>query len=98
VVGPALFTALSLRDGGCRHPGCDRPVDWCDAHHVVPVERGGPTALANLVLTCRRHHVLVHQAGWRQRLDADGTLHVTDPSGRTHTSHPPGPPGAARSP
>jgi 5-methylcytosine-specific restriction protein A len=93
VVSPGLFTALSLRDGGCRHPGCDRPVDWCDAHHVVPVADGGPTSLANLVLKCRRHHTLAHQPGWHERLAPDGTLHVVDPAGRTHTSHPPGPPG-----
>jgi hypothetical protein len=80
-----------LRDGGCRHPGCDRPEAWCDAHHVIPFGRGGTTCLANLVLSCRRHHTLAHQPGWSHRLEPDGTLHVTNPMGATHTSHPPGP-------
>ena len=30
VVSPAQRTALAVRDGGCRYPGCDRPVAWCD--------------------------------------------------------------------
>jgi hypothetical protein len=34
VVAPAQRTALMVRDGGCRFPGCDRPVAWCDAHHL----------------------------------------------------------------
>jgi hypothetical protein len=34
---PALFSALALRDGHCRMvEGCDRPPEWCDAHHVIP--------------------------------------------------------------
>jgi hypothetical protein len=28
--------ALTLRDGGCVFPGCDRPPGWCEAHHVNP--------------------------------------------------------------
>jgi len=27
--------ALELRDGQCVFPGCDAPVNWCDAHHVL---------------------------------------------------------------
>jgi hypothetical protein len=61
--------ALSVRDGGCRHPGCDRPPGWCDAHHVVPWTTGGPTALQNLVLLCDRHHQVVHQPGWTAKFD-----------------------------
>jgi hypothetical protein len=61
--------ALSVRDGGCRHPGCDRPPGWCDAHHVVAWTAGGPTALPNLVLLCDRHHQVVHQPGWTSKFD-----------------------------
>jgi hypothetical protein len=34
VVSAAQRTALAVRDGGCRFPGCDRPPAWCEAHHV----------------------------------------------------------------
>ena len=85
----AQWAALTVRDGGCRHPGCDRPSSMCDAHHVIAFEDYGRTDLLNMVLKCRRHHMLSHRAGWSERLDADGTYHVTDPTGRTTTSHPP---------
>ncbi len=61
VVSPALRRATIVRDRGCRFPGCDRPHAWCDAHHVVHWADGGPTALSNLVLLCRRHHRMIHE-------------------------------------
>jgi hypothetical protein len=63
VVSPALRRAVIVRDRRCRFPGCDRPHSWCDAHHVVHWADGGPTALPNLILLCRRHHRMVHQGG-----------------------------------
>lgn len=35
-----LFTgaqrqALILRDRGCAFPGCDRPPEWCEGHHIL---------------------------------------------------------------
>ena len=63
VVPPGLRRAVIVRDRRCRFPGCDRPHAWCDAHHVVHWADGGHTALANLVLMCRRHHRMVHQRG-----------------------------------
>jgi len=64
VVPPALRRALAVRDGGCAFPSCDRPVGWCDAHHVRHWVDGGRTALSNLVMLCRRHHTLTH-SGFR---------------------------------
>ena len=32
----------------------------CDAHHLTHRADGGATTLRNLVLLCRRHHVLWH--------------------------------------
>jgi Domain of unknown function (DUF222)/HNH endonuclease len=61
VVAAPLRRAVVVRDKQCRFPGCDRPPPWCDAHHVVHWADGGRTALANLVLLCRRHHRFVHQ-------------------------------------
>lgn len=75
LVTPAIRAALVARDQGCAFPGCDRPPATCDAHHITPWQRGGPTALNNLVLLCRHHHNTVepdHRAPstrWRIRLD-----------------------------
>jgi hypothetical protein len=60
-VPPAIWRALVVRDGGCVHPGCDRPPGWCEAHHVVPWYDGGATSLDNLELRCRHHHRAVHE-------------------------------------
>jgi hypothetical protein len=63
VVSAAQRTALAVRDGGCRYPGCDRPLAWCEAHHLRHWLHGGPTDLGNLVLLCRTHHRAVHEGG-----------------------------------
>jgi hypothetical protein len=63
VVSPAQRTALAVRDGGCRFPGCDRPPAWCEAHHLRHWLHGGATDLGNLVLLCRAHHHAVHEGG-----------------------------------
>ena len=86
-----LYNALVVRDQRCRFPGCDRPAAWCEGHHVRPWLAGGPTQLPNLVLVCSRHHHLLHRPRWHAKLLPDATLEVTDPRGRIHTSHPPGP-------
>lgn len=57
--------ALAARDGGCRFPGCERPPSWTEAHHIVPWSEGGTTDVADGVLLCRHHHLLLHNNGWR---------------------------------
>ncbi|MGH9251559.1 MAG: DUF222 domain-containing protein [Acidimicrobiales bacterium] len=87
-----LYNALVIRDQHCRFPGCDRPPEWCEAHHVRWVTHGGPTSLDNLTLQCSRHHHLVHTPGWDAKLLPDGTFIVTTPDGHTLESRPPGRP------
>jgi len=56
--------ALVARDGGCTFPGCDRPPEWTQAHHVVHWADGGATDLDNLSLLCGFHHREFDRCGW----------------------------------
>ena len=49
----------------CVARGCTRPPAMCDAHHLRSRADGGPTTMENLVLLCRRHHVLWHLGALR---------------------------------
>lgn len=66
-----LFTerqriGLAIRDGGCRIGNCDRPPDWCEAHHIDYWHRDdGRTNIADGILLCRNHHMLLHNNNWR---------------------------------
>ena len=53
--------AVTARDRHCTAPGCTRPPAFCDVHHLIALADGGATAIDNLVLLCRRHHVLWHR-------------------------------------
>jgi hypothetical protein len=65
---PAQRKALAVRDGGCVVPGCAKPAEWCEAHHVIGWAAGGRTDLDNLALLCSRHHTAVHAGVWRIRM------------------------------
>ena len=81
--------ALAVRDKGCIWPGCDRPVAWTEAHHIVPWSAGGPTDLDNGCLICPFHHHLVHSsAGWRIAMAADGKPEVIPPPRIDPTQQP----------
>jgi hypothetical protein len=82
VVSAAQRRSLAVRDGGCVFPGCDRPVAWCEAHHLRHWLHGGPTDLANLALLCRAHHRAVHEGGWRLHRHAHGDLTAAPPHRR----------------
>ncbi|MDQ1724766.1 MAG: hypothetical protein QOG52_1794 [Frankiaceae bacterium] len=86
IVPPAIRRALAIRDGGCVADDCDRPAAWTDAHHVIHWSEGGPTALTNLVLLCRVHHILVHEHGWI--VERSGAGFTIRPPNAT-TPHPP---------
>ena len=79
--------ALAARDGGCVAVDCDKPPSWCEAHHVQHWKRDhGRTDIADGVLLCRFHHLLVHNNEWEIARDADGYW----------LTPPPGTPGAQR--
>jgi hypothetical protein len=67
-----LRRAIVLRDEHCQFPGCRAPASWCDAHHLVWWTRGGATSLDNCALLCRRHHVAVHEGGWKLERGPNG--------------------------
>ncbi len=61
---PAQTLALIARDLGCSFPGCARPPEWCERHHVVAWVDGGATDVANLTLLCSYHHHNFAARGW----------------------------------
>jgi hypothetical protein len=76
-------TALGVRDGGCRFPGCDKPPSWCEAHHIEQWARDhGKTDIKNGILLCRYHHMLMHSGGWEIRRDEAGDYWLKPPKER----------------
>jgi hypothetical protein len=71
--------ALTIRDGGCVFPGCERPPAWCEAHHRQPWSLAGPTDLANGCLLCSFHHHLIHHGEWELQMAPDGIIEAIPP-------------------
>ena len=73
---PRQKVGLAVRDGGCRFPNCGRPPSWCEAHHINEWRRDhGRTDVADGILLCKHHHLLLHDNGWRVTRDgADYSL------------------------
>lgn len=88
LVTPALRAAVCARDLRCVFSTCDRDAKWCDAHHLVHWADGGETSVDNLILLCRSHHVLVHEAGWTIT-GQPGNLRFHRPDGTVLGSEPP---------
>ncbi|MFC5265269.1 DUF222 domain-containing protein [Kribbella qitaiheensis] len=76
-VNRAMRRALNARDKGC--VVCKAPPIFCDAHHLISWIDNGPTALTNLVLLCRRHHIDTHHGHWHITLH-HGTVTVARPA------------------
>ncbi len=80
-----LFTghqrrAQAHRDQGCVFPGCDRPPQWCVAHHARRRwADGGTTDLDDGVLLCPFHHRVLHDDGWDVRFAPDGIPELVPP-------------------
>ncbi len=79
--------ALVARDRKC--VGCGASANWCQAHHIIPWQPGGPTDLDNLVLLCSRCHHKVHDNGWRVRRTPTGQYSLRPPP--TQYGRPPRP-------
>lgn len=69
---PPQRKALAIRYPTCCVDGCDLPAAWCEAHHLDPWSKGGPTDLADGVLACPRHHHLFHDDRYDASLTATG--------------------------
>ncbi len=70
--------ALAARDGGCAV--CGASNSFCQAHHVIWWEDGGPTDIDNLVLLCSDcHHKQVHERGAQLTRGPDGHFHLEPP-------------------
>ncbi|MGE0159009.1 MAG: DUF222 domain-containing protein [Gemmatimonadales bacterium] len=79
-VPPALRRALEARDRGCRFPGCG--LRFTDGHHVRHWADDGETSLANMLLLCSYHHMLVHEGGWRVEWWGSGRPAFLGPRGQ----------------
>jgi hypothetical protein len=72
VVPPALRRVIDVRDRHCAFAGCVAPAMWCQAHHMIHWEDGGPTDERNLVLVCQFHHKAIHERGFELRWSPNG--------------------------
>jgi hypothetical protein len=79
---------LRARDEHCRFPGCRQTARRCDADHIHPHSRGGPTDVTNLESLCKRHHMLKHHSPWQVRHLGGGELEWTSPLGHHYTGRP----------
>ncbi|WP_214405358.1 HNH endonuclease signature motif containing protein [Pseudonocardia lacus] len=92
IIPPAIRKAITARDRGCAHPGCDRPPSWSEIHHIREWSQGGATRVDNLVMLCRLHHREIHATAWTVRIAADGLPEFIPPAwvdaNRTPRRHP----------
>jgi hypothetical protein len=79
VVPAHIRRGLVLRDKGCAFPGCAKPANVSDSHHIRQWLQGGPTQLDNLVLLCPHHHKLVHHSDWEIKV-VNGFPEFTPPA------------------
>ena len=52
----ALRRAVEVRDRVCQHPTCRVEAEYCQIDHVIEVNAGGPTNVANGRLLCGVHN------------------------------------------
>jgi hypothetical protein len=79
--------ALHKRSVHCQYPCCTAAREL-EAHHLIPVERGGKTELDNLILLCPRHHKLLHDHHIRTSGNGEQPA-FEDEAGRAITTNQP---------
>jgi len=84
-----LRDVVLARDRTCVFPHCRRPARSCELDHGEDWCTGGTTCEHNLHPLCTRHHHTKHNAGWTIQHRDDGSYLWTNPTGHTHTVHPP---------
>ncbi|MEC3982244.1 HNH endonuclease [Amycolatopsis sp. H20-H5] len=84
-----LDAFIRVRDRECRTNGCHRPAHHCDTDHSIPWASDGETSHTNLTGQCRNHNLVKEEPDWTYTTTPNGTLTITTPSRRTHTSPPP---------
>jgi hypothetical protein len=93
----ALADLIRARDMVCRDKGCRVPSARCDIDHMEPYP-AGPTSERNLAGLCRSDHLIKTKfPGWSVRMDDNGTVWTTTPTGHEYGDppHPLDPPGPA---
>ncbi|MGJ0118216.1 HNH endonuclease [Williamsia sp. MIQD14] len=81
---------LDVRDQSCRIPYCDAPIAEYD--HAQPHSAGGDTSAGNGLGMCVAHNRAKQNPGWHVITDRH-TATLTTPTGHSHVSRAPAPPG-----
>lgn len=87
-----------LRDQTCRTPWCDAPIRHVD--HVDRADDGGETSADNGQGLCEACNYAKELRGWQARRVPGGRhpVEIGTPTGHTHRSRAPSPPGSTRYP
>ncbi len=84
----AMRRFVQARDQHCKFPGCRTAAYRCDIDHTIDAALGGKTAIWNISVLCRGHHVLKHHSGWKIKQHAYGICEWTSPTGRSYVEEP----------
>ncbi len=93
-----LRQLVVLRDQTCRNPWCDAPIRHAD--HIISAADGGTTTADNGQGLCEACNYAKQAPGWRTRR-TPGQRHrveTTTPTGHSHHTHAPDPPGPHKYP
>ncbi len=74
---PSQRAALIARDRACI--GCGAKAAWCQSHHIIHWQNGGPTNLDNMCLLCSRCHHNVHDRDWQVERTPTGAYRLRPP-------------------